>query len=164
MPLFRLWKRESKRKHRRFYFGFNGGVAPVNKVFLEGVKMKKVIFGLMVLAVFCFMGCPTDTDEEGTATTKFEGAWVNVANAKYVFTNYNWRLVRPGREDASGTLIFTENPNRIIFTATAGSSGSWTYTYEFKNDNSTLNLTGSNGPASSTGDFMKQPYIYCMNK
>jgi hypothetical protein len=77
-------------------------------------------------------GCATTGRIEVIADstpTQFEGAWIN-GNVKYVFTN------------------------------TAGGSGGFRYTYEFKNNNSILNfteITGSRGPAQSTGDFTKQP-------
>jgi hypothetical protein len=133
-------------KHKEFFMK--------NRV-LRGLMIIMLVFGLALLA------CNTDTDSDDTAAiTKFEGTWVNEsAKAKYVFTGNNWRLVRDGRaEDSIGTFTFTESPNSIRFTATGGSRGNWSYTYEFKNDNSILNFTGSNnGPASSTGDFTKQP-------
>jgi hypothetical protein len=123
--------------------------------------MKKIFWGLMVLIGFVFIGCDngTTSNSGGVEPTQFEGTWVNAANAEYVFTNNNWRLVRPGREDDFGTFTFTEDPAEIRFiTIGGGGTGGFRCTYEFDN-NGILNftaITGSSGPASSTGNFTKQ--------
>jgi hypothetical protein len=118
-----------------------------------------IMASFILMSWLIFAGCATagsgSTSNGEQNPAKFEGTWINEQGIKYIFTDKTWQLIRPGRTDNSGTFTFTDISIRFI--AVAGGSGAWSYTYEFKNDDTVLSFTGSNGPAQSTGDFTKQP-------